>query len=254
MTPLVLALWLAAAAPPTPCPEYLEALAEAAEHEEEFDYAGATAAYEQALALDPEAAEARRGLARTLNALGEAAGGPEAEALFGRALRFAESLAASFPDEAEGEYWVAATYGNLIERRDPSEKVRLSREIDAHARRALAIDPCFAPAYVLLGITYRELAALGWLVRGMAGGLFGGLPKGTIEDAERLLTVAVALDPDDPFARYQLALTLERQKRPREAIAQLREVVELRPRAVRDLRVQADAVGRLARIAAASPR
>lgn len=254
MTAFALALWLTTETF-SPCPEYLEALAEASQLEDAFDYGAAATAYERALSLDPEAVEARIGLVQTLNALGEAATpGPEADALFGRALRFAESLRDSRPDEPDGHYWVAATYGNLIALRDGPEKVRLSREIETNARRALAIDPCFAPAYVVLAITYRELAGLGWFVRGVASGLFGGLPKGSIEDAERLLTVAVDLDPDDPFARYQLALTLERRKQPREAIAQLRQVVELAPRSARDLRLQAEAVGRLARIAAASPR
>jgi len=252
MSALAFALWLSAAEASPPCPEYLGALEEGRAREDAFDDGGAVQAYERALALDPEALEARLGLARALNALGEAAADGQAEALFERALRFAESLRASRPDEAEGHYWVAAADGNLIAFRDGPEKVRLAREIDASARRALAIDPCFAPAYVVLGITYRELADLGWFVRGMAGGLFGGLPKGSREDAERLLTIAVDLDPADPFAGYQLAVTLERRK-PRQAMAELRRAMELAPRRARDLRLQAEAVGRLARLAAENP-
>src|SRR6266478_203173 len=66
-----------------------------------------------------------------------AASGSAAVALFERALRFAESLRASRPDEAEGHYWVAATDGNLIAFRDGPEKVRLARDIETSARRAL---------------------------------------------------------------------------------------------------------------------
>jgi tetratricopeptide (TPR) repeat protein len=253
MSALAFALWLSAAEPSAPCREYLEAIEEGGEHESRFDDSGAVRAYERALALDPEALEARLGLSRALNALGEASSGSEAEALFGRALRFAESLRASWPDEAMGHYWVAATSGNLIAFRDGPEKVRLARDIETSARRALAIDPCLAPAYVVLGITYRELSGLGWFARGMASGLFGGLPKGSLDDAERLLSIAVDLDPTDPFARYQLAVTLERRKQPREAMAELRQAVELAPRRARDLRLQAEAVGRLARLAAENP-
>ncbi len=262
MTALALALWLAVPGDPTafkgpehpPCPEYLEALAQGAEHQRAFDDAGAAAAFERALGLDVEAPEARLALAQVLNAQGEAATGPEAAAFFERALRFAEALRAARPDEPESHYWVAATNANLIAFRDGPEKVRLSREIEAAARRALAIDPCFVPAYAVLGITYRELSGLGWFVRGIASGLFGGLPKGSLEDAERLLSVAIDLDPDDPFVRYQLALTLERRKKPREAMAQLQRVLELPPRTARDLRLQSEAVGRLARRAAEDQR
>jgi tetratricopeptide (TPR) repeat protein len=253
MSRLALVLWLAASGAP-PCPEYLEALTQGAERQDAFDDAGAATAYERALDLDPDAVEARYALAQVLNAQGEAATGAEAEAFFTRALRFAESLRASRPDEPEGHYWVAATSANLIAFRDGPEKVRLSREIEAGARRALALDPCFVPAYAVLGITYRELSGLGWFVRGIAGGLFGGLPKGSLEDAERLLAVAIELDPEDPFVRYQLALTLERRKKPREAMAQLQEVLELAPRTARDLRLQSEAVGRLARLAAEEQR
>ena len=253
MLALAFALLLSAAEPSPPCREYLEAIEEGAEREGRFDDLGAVQAYERALPFDVEALEARLGLARASNALGEAASGSEAEALFERALRFSESLRASRPDEAAGHYWVAATSGNLIAFRDGPEKVRLAREIETNARRALAIDPCLAPAYVVLAITYRELAGLGWFVRGMAGGFFGGLPKGSLEDAERLLGIAVDIDPADPFARYQLAVTLERRKQPREAMAELRQAVELAPRSARDLRLQAEAVGRLARLAAENP-
>ncbi|HSB62316.1 MAG TPA: hypothetical protein VLI67_11395, partial [Vicinamibacteria bacterium] len=209
-----LVVWLAAAERLSPCPEYREALALAGALREAFDDAGAAAAYEDALALDPEAVEARLGLTEVLNALGEAAPAPEAEPLFERALRFAEAVQALRPAEPEPHYWVAASCGNLIALRDGPEKVRLARRIEAAARRALAVDPCFAPAYAVLGITYRELSSLNWFVRGIAAGLFGGLPKGSLADAERLLGTAVALDPGDPFAGYELALTLERRRRP----------------------------------------
>jgi len=71
---------------------------------------------------------------------------------------------------------------------------------------------------------------------------------------ERLLAVAIELDRDDPFVRYQLALTLERRKKPREAMAQLQQVLELPARTARDLRLQSEAVGRLARLAAEDQR
>jgi len=256
MGSLLMLVWLAAgdASPAAEgCPEYRAALAEGEEREASFDDLAAAAAYRHALLLDPEAVEARIGLARALNAIGEAEAGPEAAGRFERARRLAEGLRELRPDEPDGHYWVAASLGNLVSLRDGPEKVRLAREIDAAARRALSIDPCFAPAYVVLGISYRELSGLGWFVRGIAGGLFGGLPKGGIEDAERLLRLAVDLDPDDPFARYQLALTLERRKRPREAMAQLREAIDRPPRAVRDVRLQAEAMGRLARLAVENP-
>ena len=67
MSALALALWLSAAEPSPPCREYLEAIEEGGEREDNFDDSGAVQAYERALTLDPEALEARLGLARVLN-------------------------------------------------------------------------------------------------------------------------------------------------------------------------------------------
>src|SRR5258708_8029609 len=92
------------------------------EREESFEDSGAVQAYERALTLDPEALEALLGLARVLNAQGEAASGREAEALFERALRVAESLRASRPDEAASHYCAPATACNLIASRPQPPK------------------------------------------------------------------------------------------------------------------------------------
>jgi tetratricopeptide (TPR) repeat protein len=247
MTAPLLSLLLAATAR-SPCPEYTEALRRGDERHAAFAFTEAADAYRVALDLDPEAPEARLRLSEVLNELGEAASGAEAQADLDEALRYAQALRASWPEEPEGYYWVAATLASLIASRDGPEKVRLSREIDENAHRALAIDPCFTPAYLVLGITYRELSGLGWFVRGVASGLFGGLPKGSIEDAQRLLGMAVDLDPDDPFAHYQLGLTLEKRKKPGEAAAEFRRALALPPRAARDLRLRPDATERLARL------
>ena len=85
-------------------------------------------------------------------------------------------------------------------------------------------------------------------MRGIAQAALGGLPKGTLDDAEWLLRAAVALDPDDPFHRYQLALTLEKQGRLEDAAAQLERALALPDREARDRRTRADAEARLRRL------
>ena len=123
-----------------------------------------------------------------------------------------------------------------------------ARRIDESAKRATELDPCLAPAYAVLGITYRELSSVGGFVRGLAQAALGGLPKGTLADSEGLLRAAVALDPDDPFNRYQLALTLEKQGRPLEAAAELERALARPDREARDRRNRADAEARLRRL------
>jgi tetratricopeptide (TPR) repeat protein len=143
---------------------------------------------------------------------------------------------------------VAAALGNLTPFLSGPGKVRAARRIEESATRAAELDPCLASAYAVLAITYRELSSLGGLVRGIAQAALGGLPKGTLDDSEWLLRAAVALDPDDPFNRYQLALTLEKAGRRGDAAAELQRALARPDREARDRRNRADAEARLRRL------
>jgi tetratricopeptide (TPR) repeat protein len=233
--------------------EAAAALARGAEAHARFDYTAARRAYEQALAIEPASVEARARLAHVLNDLGEDAAAAErqdaeARALFERALAIAEGLQRDAPGRPEGHHALAATLGNLTPFLSGPAKVRAARKIEEAATRATELDPCLAPAYAVLAITYRELSSLGGFVRGLAQAALGGLPKGTLDDSEWLLRAAVALEPDDPFNHYQLALTLEKQGRPGDASAELERAVALRVQELRDGRNRADAEARLRRL------
>ena len=141
---------------------------------------------------------------------------------------------------------------NLTPRAPGPEKVRLAREIDAAARRAIALDPCFAPAWAALGVATREVARIGWFVRGVARAALGGLPPASLEEAEGTLRAAAALDPTaDPFPLYQLALTLETRDRPAEALVAFERALALPDREERDRRNRKDAEERLRRLRSA---
>jgi tetratricopeptide (TPR) repeat protein len=184
MLALVLASCLARAAPAAPGAAAALARGDAAHAA--FDYAAARGEYERALALDPAGVEARSRLAHVLNDLGEAQAAvrreAEARALYEEALGIAERLRSDAPDRPEGHYAVAATLGNLTPLLSGPGKVRAARRIDEAAKRASGLDPCLAPAYAVLGITYRELSSLGGFVRGIARAALGGLPGGTLAD------------------------------------------------------------------------
>jgi tetratricopeptide (TPR) repeat protein len=249
MLALLLSSCLAQAAPAVP--EAAAALTRGDAAHAALDYRAARSEYDRALALEPASAEARARLAHVLNDLAEAAAAErheaEARGLLEEALAVAEGLQRDAPDRPEGDHAVATTLGNLTPFLSGPGKVSAARRIDASAKRATELDPCLAPAYAVLGITYRELSSLGGLVRGIAQAALGGLPKGTLADSEWLLRAAVALDPGDPFNRYQLALTLEKQGRLEEAAAQLERALALPDREARDRRNRADAEARLRR-------
>jgi tetratricopeptide (TPR) repeat protein len=251
MLALVLASCFAQA--PASAPGAATALARGEAAHATFDYDAARGEYERALAIEPAGVEARARLAHVLNDLGEGAAAAgrrdaEARALFEQALAIAEGLQRDAPGRPEGHHALAATLGNLTPFLSGPGKVRAARRIEEAATRATELDPCLAPAYAVLAITYRELSSLGGFARGLAQAALGGLPKGTLEDSEWLLHAAVALDPDDPFNRYQLALTLEREGMRGEAEAELERALARPDREGRDRRNRAEAEARLSRL------
>lgn len=245
-------LVLLAAASPADPPDApaASALARGDALHDAFDDEGARREYEQALALEPESTAARLRLAHALNDIAGEGRGPKA--LVERALRLADEALATRPDLAEAHYWRAASLANLIPFRPGPEKVRLSRQLEAAAQRATELDPGLAPAYAVLGIMYRELAGVSGFVRGLANVALGGLPKGSLLDADGLLRAAVVLDPEDPFFRFQLALTLEARGLEEDAVAELERALALADRELRDRRNRAEAEARLARLRGAA--
>jgi len=217
-----------------------------------FALTPAAAAYEEVLDGDPTNPEALIGLSRVYNDLAREETADEAVAHLETALRYARRLQEQAPDRPEGHFWVAATSGNLTAHRPAGEKVRLSREVLKNAQRAVTVDPCFAPGWAALGIYDREVASLPWFVRAVAGGFMGGLPGGSLEESARKLGKAVALDPESVYDHYQLGLTYEKMKQPKEATEQFRLAVSLGVREAQEPAAQADARERLAHLTSAN--
>lgn len=213
-----------------------------------FSYLEAAQEFEAAHRLAPDRFEPLEWLSHVYNDLGHGASGDEAESFYGKATEYAEALRERFPERAESHFWLAAGYGNLALFKGGRDKVRLARDVEASAKKAIALDPGYAPAYVALGIYYRELAELSWVLRTFAKLLYGGLPKGTREDSEEVLRKAVELDAGDILARHELGLTLLSLDRKAEAAEQFRLLLTLPLAEAQDRVNQADARKRLARM------
>ena len=250
MLALLLASCVAQAAPAVP--EAAAALARGDAAHAALDYGAARREYEQALALEPAGVAGRWRLAHVLNDLGEeaAARGSEAEAraLFEAALALAERLQSDAPDRPEGHHAVAATLGSLTPFLSGPGKVRrraADRRVGEARDRARPLPgPCLRRPRNHLP---RALVARRLRARPRAGGARGPA-EGHARRLRGLLRAAVALDPDDPFNRYQLALTLEKLGRPLEAATELERALARPDREARDRRNRADAEARLRRL------
>jgi hypothetical protein len=219
-----------------------------------FDSPKAAAEYEKARELAPDDYRALAMATLATRDAGEefkVQGKKDAERYFERALALAQEMLRRYPDRAEAHYYVASTSGQLALYRGGREKVRLSREVEQHAKAAIALDPNDARPHGTLGVYYREVANASPFLKLIARNLLGGLPNGTNEDAERELRRAIELDAGDVWATYELARTYEvMDKRDLETEA-LKKVVALPARFQRDARLKRQATERLAALAGA---
>lgn len=112
---------------------------------------------------------------------------------------------------------------------DNQTKVSYSRRLKEETERAITLDPKLDLAYHMLARWHYEVAEMNFLLRGIAKLVYGGLPKGTLEDARRQFEQAITLAPRRIIHRHQLAQTLLALRKQPEAVLQLQKCLALAP-------------------------
>ena len=79
-----------------------------------------------------------------------------------------------------------------------------SKQIRTEIDKAIEADPNNDLAYHALALWNRRMAEIGGAKRFFGGMLYGGIPKGTFEDAEKYLKKAIELNPN--YGNHQLEL------------------------------------------------
>ncbi|MDH5508881.1 MAG: tetratricopeptide repeat protein [Nitrospinota bacterium] len=174
-----------------------------------FDNKGALEQYRKALEQNPESVVAQTRLSQALVDNGEDLDSKESEKYYTEAMNVAKQVVEGNPSLGEGHYLLALATGKLALFRGGKEKVRLSREVEQSGVKALGLDPKHSRGHILMGVYYREIANLNWALKMFANTFFGGLPKGTNEDAILELNKALELDPTSIRAWFELGKTHE---------------------------------------------
>ena len=131
------------------------------EYYSKFDNLDALAEYEQAYEKRPDDFEILSRLTRTYNDVGEDYKDKkleDAEIYFEKGFELAELMRDKYPQRPETFFYLAATRGNLALFRGGKEKVKLGRDVEEYAKKAVELNPYYGPAYVALGVYYREVA------------------------------------------------------------------------------------------------
>ncbi|MDH4185158.1 MAG: tetratricopeptide repeat protein, partial [Nitrospinota bacterium] len=183
--------------------------------------------YRKAVAADPQNLQAQTRLAQCLVDNGEDLNSNESEKYYQEAMELAGRITAKNPDLAEGHYQLALATGKMALFKGGKEKVKLSREVERSGVKALELDPNNSRGRILMGVYYREIANLNWALKMFANTFFGGLPKGTNEDAVRELKKALELNSRSIRARYELGKTYEEMGMKSEAGDEYKMATEL---------------------------
>ena len=80
---------------------------------------------------------------------------------------------------------------------------------------------------MIRGAFYREVATASSVERSLARIFLGGIPEGTLEDSERVLRIALRLEPDNIYAHLEIGQTLIELERTEEARTHLQRVLDL---------------------------
>lgn len=241
--------------------DYNSYIQEGDKYYEQFDNEKALEAYKKAYEITPNSFEALMKLTRAYNDVGEDIKGinfrqqdesksnKTVEEYFKTAAKYAELLQKEFPDKADSYFLLAATYGHLALYKDGKEKVKLARDVEENSKKAIQLDSKYIPAYIVLGVYYREVANLSWALKTFARTLFGGLPNGTDEDSEKTLLKAVQLNPQLIHTRFELAKTYDSMGEEDKVAEQLKEVLDLPVLDHQDQAIKAEAEKELRRLA-----
>ena len=209
-----------------------------------FDNAGALVEYCRAYDLAPESLSTLLRMVRTYNDMGRLKLGEDslAQTYYQKSVGYAQIMTRLFPNRPESHFWLALGRGSLIRFSGISDKIHIGKEVQEEAKKAIELDSTFSYAYVILGNFEREGAKLSWFERTVVRVVFGHPISGSLEEAERLLLLALTYDRNNSYAFYELYWTYSAMGKNDKALEALRSLCSLSPSNARELQQRDEAL------------
>jgi len=171
----------------------------------QFKSAQALAAYEKALAANPNDAVLLRKISKqyvemVLDAPSKKEKLRLAQLGYDTALR-AKKLA---PNDPEVRVTVAIAAGRLAFFSEPRRRLELSSVVKSESAKSVQLNPGFALGWHVLGRWNYEIANLNPVLRVVAEAIYGKMPPATNEEAIRAMSKAVELQPGNSLFHAEL--------------------------------------------------
>ena len=122
---------------------------------------------------------------------------------FKEAAKYARAAITIDPDSSDGYKWLAIALGAQAKYSDTKEQVHQSREIKESIEKSIALNPDDDISYLVLSRWHYKVSGLGTIARAFANIIYGGVPKASLAEAEKLLWQAIGLH-DRISHRYNL--------------------------------------------------
>jgi tetratricopeptide (TPR) repeat protein len=133
------------------------------------------------------------------------------------ALDYSNRAAACGPNDSDAQLAPAITLGEMLPYLPTKEQISASPRIKQSVDKSLALNPKNDTAWHILGRWQRVLADVNVMKRYVAGMIYGKLPTGSNQEAERAMKKAIALNPNRPMHYIELGRIYAQMGRTEEA-------------------------------------
>lgn len=183
--------------------------------------------YQKAVSLEPENYEALWKLARALIDVADALPPQDKETparqkkMYSQAEEYAQRAIKVNPNDTWGHFFLSAAMGKRALMLGKKEQIEMSKQIRAEIEKALELDPNNDLAYHALGRWHRRMAEIGGVKRALGGLLYGDIPKGSFEEAEKCFKKAIEIRPNYTNHYLELGrtyLAMDRKELARQAL------------------------------------
>ena len=153
---------------------------------------------------------------------------PESHRLdfFRQAEKYARAAIATDSNNGESYKWLAIALGAQAKYSATKVQIHQSREIKKNIEKSIELNPDDDISYLVLSRWNYKISALGFFSRAIVKIVYGGLPKASFAEAEKLLWKAIQLH-DRVTHRYNLAKVYNRMNRRKDAVEQLQLALSL---------------------------
>ncbi len=196
-----------------------------------FDSAGKTkealAAYESALKKDPNNADILVKIGKQYGDMMPSLGGGARKEAGRKSLEFSRMAVAANPKSSDSHLAVALSLGKNTEFMGNKEKLQASREMKSEAETALRLNSKSDYAHHMLGRWHQEMAGIGGASRMIAKVIYGGVPKGSYEEALEHFSKARKLNGRRLIHQIEYGRTLAMMGRNAEAKTEIQKGLDM---------------------------